>query len=58
MVAASTFYNLNKITKAEFDYFSVHLQTTKQPESNIVFVQYQFSKRFLVWCKIICLKLL
>ena len=55
MVAASTFYNLNKITKAEFDYFTLIMQTTREHESNIIFVQYQFSKRFLVRCKILVL---
>lgn len=38
MIAASRFYNLNKITKADFDNFILNMQTTRKHESNIVFM--------------------
>lgn len=49
------FDNLNKITKAEFHSFTLNVQTTREHESDIGFVQYQSSKRFLVQCKIFVL---
>lgn len=55
MIAASMFDNLNKITKAEFHSFTLNVQTSREHESDIVFVQYQSSKRFLVQCKIFVL---
>lgn len=55
MVAGSMFYSLNNITNAEFGYFTLNMQTTREIESNVVSVQYRFSKRFLGWCKILVL---
>lgn len=57
MIAASRFCNLNKITKADFGYLILNMQTTRKHKSNILFMPWQFSKRFLVQCKNTCLKL-